>query len=40
MDVADLGSVRAGLATINGSLDALVMNAGIIGNKTVDGIDR
>ena len=34
MDVADLGSVRAGLAAINGSLDALVMNAGIIGGKT------
>ena len=35
MDVADLGSVRAGLAAINGSLDALVMNAGVIGNKTL-----
>src|SRR5277367_1163330 len=35
MDVADLGSVRAGLAAVNGSLDALVMNAGVIGNKTV-----
>ena len=34
MDVANLGSVRAGLAAINGSLDALVMNAGIIGGKT------
>jgi len=34
MDVADLGSVRAGLAAIDGSLDALVMNAGVIGNKT------
>jgi NAD(P)-dependent dehydrogenase (short-subunit alcohol dehydrogenase family) len=34
MDVADLGSVRAGLAAINGSLDALVMNAGVIGGKT------
>src|SRR5271166_3427188 len=34
MDVADLGSVRAGLAGINGSLDALVMNAGVIGGKT------
>jgi len=33
MDVADLGSVRAGLAAINGSLDALVMNAGVIGGK-------
>ena len=35
MDVADLGSVRAGLAAISGSLDALVMNAGVIGNKTL-----
>ena len=35
MDVADLGSVRAGLAAIDGSLDALVMNAGVIGNKTL-----
>jgi len=34
MDVADLSSVRAGLAGINGSLDALVMNAGGIGGKT------
>ena len=34
MDVADLGSVRSGLAGINGSLDALVMNAGGIGGKT------
>jgi NAD(P)-dependent dehydrogenase (short-subunit alcohol dehydrogenase family) len=34
MDVADLGSVRAGIAAINGSLDALVMNAGVIGGKT------
>jgi NAD(P)-dependent dehydrogenase (short-subunit alcohol dehydrogenase family) len=34
MDVADLSSVRAGLATINGSLDALVMNAGGVGGKT------
>jgi hypothetical protein len=25
MDVADLGSVRAGLAAIDGSVDALVM---------------
>ena len=43
MDVADLGSVRAGLAAINGSLDALVMNAGVIGDKklmnlTADGV--
>ena len=35
MDVADLGSVRAGLAAIDGTLDALVMNAGVIGNKTL-----
>ena len=35
MDVADLDSVRAGVAAVTGSLDALVMNAGIIGNKTV-----
>jgi NAD(P)-dependent dehydrogenase (short-subunit alcohol dehydrogenase family) len=34
MDVADLGSVREGLAAINGSLDALVMNAGGVGGKT------
>src|SRR3954454_13469465 len=34
MDVADLGSVRAGLAAINGSLDALFMNAGGMGGKT------
>ena len=43
MDVADLDSVRAGLAAINGSLDALVMNAGVIGDKklmnlTADGV--
>jgi NAD(P)-dependent dehydrogenase (short-subunit alcohol dehydrogenase family) len=37
MDVADLDSVRAGVATITGSLDALIMNAGIIGNKTLMG---
>ncbi|HME01858.1 MAG TPA: SDR family NAD(P)-dependent oxidoreductase [Solirubrobacteraceae bacterium] len=34
MDVADPGSVRAGLAGVNGSLDALVMNAGGMGGKT------
>ena len=34
MDVADPCSVRAGLAGINGSLDALVMNAGTVGGKT------
>ena len=43
MDVADLASVRAGLAAIDGSLDALVMNAGVIGDKklmnlTADGV--
>src|SRR6478752_3085767 len=31
MDVADLGSVRAGLAGIDGCIDALVMNAGVVG---------
>jgi NAD(P)-dependent dehydrogenase (short-subunit alcohol dehydrogenase family) len=36
MDVADLGSVRAGLATISGSVDALVMNAGVIGPHSMD----
>jgi NAD(P)-dependent dehydrogenase (short-subunit alcohol dehydrogenase family) len=42
MDVASLGSVRAGLAAINGSVDALVMNAGVIGPNsmglTADGV--
>lgn len=42
MDVADLGSVRAGLAAIDGSLDALVMNAGVISPQslalTADGV--
>jgi NAD(P)-dependent dehydrogenase (short-subunit alcohol dehydrogenase family) len=36
MDVADLGSVRTSLASINGSVDALVMNAGVIGPQTLD----
>src|SRR5690348_3611106 len=36
MDVANLGSVRAGLAAINGSVDALVMNAGVIGPQSMD----
>jgi NAD(P)-dependent dehydrogenase (short-subunit alcohol dehydrogenase family) len=36
MDVADLDSVRAGLAAIDGSLDALVLNAGVIGPKSMD----
>jgi NAD(P)-dependent dehydrogenase (short-subunit alcohol dehydrogenase family) len=35
VDVADLGSVRAGLGAISGSLDALVMNAGIIGGQAL-----
>src|SRR5271154_2085188 len=35
MDVADLGSVRAGLADIDGSVDALVMNAGVIGPQSM-----
>ena len=34
MDVADPGSVRSGLAGIDGSIDALVMNAGGMGGKT------
>jgi len=42
MDVADLGSVRAGLASFSGSVDALVMNAGVIGphsmGLTPDGV--
>ena len=36
LDVAHLDSVRAGLAGISGSVDALVMNAGVIGPKTMD----
>jgi NAD(P)-dependent dehydrogenase (short-subunit alcohol dehydrogenase family) len=45
MDVADLGSVRSGFAAIDGSIDALVMNAGVIGDKklmnlTVDGVTK
>src|SRR5690242_7245074 len=34
MDVADPASVRAGLSEIHGSIDALVMNAGVIGPQT------
>ncbi len=34
MDVADPGSVRAGLAGVDGSIDAVVMNAGGMGGKT------
>src|ERR1700756_2973452 len=33
MDLSDPGSVRAGVAGINGSIDALVMNAGGMGGK-------
>ncbi len=36
MDVADLGSVRAGVAGIDGSIDGLVMNAGVIGPQSMD----
>jgi NAD(P)-dependent dehydrogenase (short-subunit alcohol dehydrogenase family) len=36
MDIADLGSVRAGLAGISGPIDALVMNAGVIGPQSMD----
>ncbi len=35
MDVADLGSVRAGLAAVEGSVDAVVMNAGVIGPQAM-----
>jgi NAD(P)-dependent dehydrogenase (short-subunit alcohol dehydrogenase family) len=42
MDVADLDSVRAGLAAIHGSVDAVAMNAGVIGPQsmalTIDGV--
>src|SRR6201990_14191 len=42
MDVADLDSVRAALADISGTIDALVMNAGVIGPQslalTADGV--
>jgi NAD(P)-dependent dehydrogenase (short-subunit alcohol dehydrogenase family) len=42
IDVANLDSVRASLAAINGPVDALVMNAGVIGPQTfgltVDGV--
>ena len=36
MDVADQASVRSGLAAIDGTVDALVMNAGVIGPETMD----
>ncbi|QMU76865.1 SDR family NAD(P)-dependent oxidoreductase [Streptacidiphilus sp. PB12-B1b] len=35
MDVADLDSVRAGLEAVDGSVDALVMNAGVIGPQSM-----
>jgi NAD(P)-dependent dehydrogenase (short-subunit alcohol dehydrogenase family) len=35
MDVADLGSVRASLSDIYAPIDALVMNAGVIGPNTM-----
>src|ERR1700757_495864 len=35
MDLADLGSVRSGLAAIDGSVDAAVMNAGVIGPQAM-----
>src|SRR5579885_2410979 len=35
MDVAELRSVLAGLAAVDGTVDALVMNAGVIGPKTL-----
>jgi NAD(P)-dependent dehydrogenase (short-subunit alcohol dehydrogenase family) len=34
MDVSDPGSVRAGLAGVDGPIDAVVMNAGGVGGKT------
>ena len=36
MDVADLASVRAALAGIDEPIDALVMNAGVIGPQSMD----
>jgi len=36
MDVADLGSVSAGLGSIDGPVDALVMNAGVIGPQSME----
>ncbi len=35
MDVANQGSVRAALADIDGSVDALVMNAGVVGPSSM-----
>jgi NAD(P)-dependent dehydrogenase (short-subunit alcohol dehydrogenase family) len=44
MDVADLGSVRTALAGTDGSVDALVMNAGIVGPNSMaltgDGVTK
>src|SRR5581483_2249673 len=44
MDVTDLGSVRSALADIDGSVDALVMNAGVVGPHsmalTSDGVTK
>jgi NAD(P)-dependent dehydrogenase (short-subunit alcohol dehydrogenase family) len=36
MDVANLDSVQAGLKSINGSVDVLIMNAGIIGGNSME----
>src|ERR1700760_3886518 len=36
MDVTDLDSVRAGVDGIDGSIDALVMNAGVIGPRSME----
>ena len=36
MDVANLGSVRAGLQGVDGRIDSLVMNAGVIGPHSMD----
>ena len=36
MDVADPRSVRTGLAGVDGSVDALVMNAGVIGPQSME----
>src|ERR1700744_6724372 len=35
MDVANLDSVRAGLAGISGGIGALVMNAGVVGPQSM-----
>jgi NAD(P)-dependent dehydrogenase (short-subunit alcohol dehydrogenase family) len=36
VDVADLNSVHAGLAEIDGQVDALIMNAGVIGPQSLE----